>query len=163
MDPLGYWALLNFAKPEALQSMLWLGHLKFSIRRRAGVAWKTKQAWLEWTFGWRVHCWFVLFFFELFTPRKRFYWMIVVAVGIKSGEIIATSHDLGPQKATKEGKSPSGKSRLVKRWTIIIWPDYIQFTVSESQHLVEHCRSSFCFEVTRWAQKPSFKRSYNST
>ena len=32
-----------------------------------------------------------------------------------SGQIIATSHDLGPQKVAKEGKPlDSGKSRLVK-------------------------------------------------
>ena len=37
-----------------------------------------------------------------------------------SGQIIATSHDLGPQSVAKEGKSPkiSGKSRLVKYYNL---------------------------------------------
>ena len=39
---------------------------------------------------------------------------------ILSGQTIATSHDLGPQKVAKEGKSPanSGKSRLVKYFNL---------------------------------------------
>ena len=42
-----------------------------------------------------------------------------------SGQIIATSHDLGPQKVAEERKSPaiSGNSRLVKYY--FIWPDVI--------------------------------------
>ena len=40
-----------------------------------------------------------------------------------SGEIIATSHDLGPQNVAEEGKSPffQKKSRLAKHYALDAW------------------------------------------
>ena len=40
-----------------------------------------------------------------------------------SGIFIATSDDLGPQKAAKEGKSPNFTTSL-GRWNIIFWADW---------------------------------------
>ena len=48
-----------------------------------------------------------------------------------SGQIIATSHDLGPHKVAKQGKSPkiSGKSRLVKYYNLPIFVHIYIYTV----------------------------------
>ena len=46
---------------------------------------------------------------------------------IQAGQIIATSHEMGPQKVAEEGKSSaiSGKSRLVKYYSIA--PNHLMF------------------------------------
>ncbi len=42
----------------------------------------------------------------------------------KSGQIIATSYDLGPQKVSKKGEIPLFQGNL-GWWNILIWPDKI--------------------------------------
>ena len=55
---------------------------------------------------------------------------------IISGQIIATSHDLGPQKVAfwkGNGTLISGKSRLVKYYSI--WPDHMGNDVKKLTHV----------------------------